>query len=62
MLRAIGDDSLSLSAYNASVPATSLGTALGWWVIGAPLAVAYFVVLFRLHRGKVVAAQGRDGY
>ena len=62
MLRAIGDDSLSLSAYNASVPATSLRTALGWWVIGAPLAVAYFVVLFRLHRGKVVAAQGRDGY
>ena len=61
MLRAIGDDSLSLSAYNASVPATSLRTALGWWVIGAPLAVAYFVVLFRLHRGKVVAAQGRDG-
>ena len=62
MLRAIGDDALSLTAYNASVPATSLRTALGWWVVGAPLAVAYFVLLFRLHRGKVVAAQGREGY
>ena len=62
MLRAIGDEGLSLSAYNASVPASSLRIALGWWVIGAPLAVTYFVVLFRIHRGKVAGAHGRDGY
>jgi cytochrome d ubiquinol oxidase subunit II len=62
MLRAIGDESLSLSAYNASVPTSSLRIALGWWVIGAPLAVAYFVLLFRLHRGKAVSAHGREGY
>ena len=62
MLRAIDGEGLSLSAYNASVPARSLRIALGWWVIGAPLAVAYFVLLFRIHRGKVVAAHGRDGY
>ena len=36
--------------------------ALRWWVVGAPLAVAYFVLLFRLHRGKVTAPHGRDGY
>lgn len=61
MLRAIGEGA-SLTVHNASVPASSLVTALRWWIIGAPLAVAYFVLLFRLHRGKVVAAHGRDGY
>jgi cytochrome bd ubiquinol oxidase subunit II len=62
MLRAIGPDGVSLTAHNASVPLASLVTALGWWVIGTPLAVAYFVLLFRLHRGKVVVPRGRDGY
>lgn len=62
MLRAIGGGGASLTAYNASVPTASLVTATGWWVVGFPLAVAYFVILFRLHRGKVVAPQGRDGY
>jgi cytochrome d ubiquinol oxidase subunit II len=62
MLRAIGGGGASLTAYNASVPTASLVTATGWWVVGFPLAVAYFIILFRLHRGKVVAPQGRDGY
>src|SRR5215831_18249915 len=62
MLRSIDTDRASLTVHNASVPATSLVTALGWWSIGAPLAVAYFVMLFRLHRGKLAAAHGREGY
>jgi cytochrome d ubiquinol oxidase subunit II len=62
MLRATGGDELSLTAYNSAVPAASLRTALGWWVIAAPLAVTYFVVLFRVHRGKAVASRHRDGY
>lgn len=62
MLRSIGYDGSSLTAHNASVPTNSLVTALRWWVVGAPLAVAYFVLLFRLHRGKVAAPHGRDGY
>jgi cytochrome d ubiquinol oxidase subunit II len=62
MLRATGGDSLSLTAYNAGAPASSLRSALGWWVVGFPIAIAYFVVLFRLHRGKAIAATGRDGY
>jgi cytochrome oxidase assembly protein ShyY1 len=44
------------------VPAASLETAFTWWIVGFPLAVIYFVVLFRLHRGKAVAAEGRHGY
>lgn len=62
MLRATGGDELSLTAYNTAVPATSLRIALGWWVIAAPLAVTYFVVLFRIHRGKAVASRHREGY
>jgi cytochrome d ubiquinol oxidase subunit II len=62
MLRAIEAGGASLTAHNASVPASSLVTALGWWVIGAPLAVLYLVILFRLHRGKVASVRGREGY
>lgn len=62
MLRAIGDDSRSLTAYNSSVPPESLRIAFGWWIVGFPLAIAYFVSLFRLHRGKVMSATNRHGY
>jgi cytochrome d ubiquinol oxidase subunit II len=62
MLRSIGDPRASLTVYNASVPTASLETAIRWWVVGAPLAAAYCVLLFRLHRGKAVAPHGREGY
>jgi cytochrome bd-type quinol oxidase subunit 2 len=62
MLRAIENDARSLTAYNASVPVASLRIAFAWWIVGFPLAVLYFVALFRIHRGKVVAASGRKGY
>ncbi len=62
MLRAIDDESRSLTAYNASSPESSLMIAFGWWIVGFPLAVLYFVLLFRIHRGKVIGASGRHGY
>jgi cytochrome bd ubiquinol oxidase subunit II len=62
MLRAIDDGARSLTAYNSSVPESSLRIALGWWIIGFPLAVLYFALLFRIHRGTVVGASGRHGY
>jgi cytochrome d ubiquinol oxidase subunit II len=62
MLHATGGDSLSLTAYGTSATGANLKTALGWWMIGAPLAIAYFAVVFHLHRGKAVAAAGREGY
>lgn len=62
MLRATGADALSITAFGASSGDDNLRTALRWWLLGAPLAVGYFVLLFRLHRGKARAAQGRDGY
>ena len=62
MLRAMDDESRSLSVYNASVPHDSLRIAFAWWLVGFPLAILYFVVLFRMHRGPVSAATGSDGY
>lgn len=62
MLRAIDDESRSLTVYSASVPDSSLRIALAWWIIGFPIAILYFVVLFRIHRGKAIAASAREGY
>jgi cytochrome bd ubiquinol oxidase subunit II len=62
MLRSFGGEGQSLTAYNASVPVASLRIAFSWWIVGFPLAIFYFVTLFRIHRGKVVAATGREGY
>jgi len=62
MLRAVPDASLSITAYAASNDAHGLRVALAWWSIGFPLAIAYLVVLFRLHRGRAVAAREGEGY
>lgn len=62
MLRALPDASLSITAYNGGASMQSLRTSLGWWAIGFPIAVVYFVVLFRIHRGRAVAARDGEGY
>jgi cytochrome bd ubiquinol oxidase subunit II len=61
MLRAIGTGGTTLTAYNGGGDPQGLRTALGWFAVGFPLALAYFVVVFRLHRGKAVLAErGKD--
>lgn len=62
MLRSSGDPALSLTAPATAVPAAALRTALAWWIVAFPLAIGYLVFLFRLHRGKVVAAADGEGY
>jgi cytochrome d ubiquinol oxidase subunit II len=62
MLRAIGDPSLSLTAQNAGGDPAGLKTALGWFVVGLPLALFYFGLVHRLHRGKAVADADGEGY
>ena len=52
----------SIAAYGAGVDEAGLRTALRWFVIGLPLALAYLVVVIRLHRGKAVAARDGEGY
>jgi cytochrome bd ubiquinol oxidase subunit II len=43
----------SLTIYNASGSAYGLAVGLAWWSIGMVLAAIYFVLIYRLFRGKV---------
>ena len=61
-LRALGDEARSLTAYNSSAADQSLRIAIWWWPIGLSLVLVYFVFIFRIHRGKVAGATGREGY
>jgi cytochrome d ubiquinol oxidase subunit II len=62
MLRSTTDPALSITAQNAGSSIAGLHTALGWWVVGFPIVVGYFVMLFRIHRGKSVPAADGEGY
>ncbi len=61
-LRSTLDPVWSLTAANAAAARTSLVTGLYWWPLGFVLALAYFTVLFRLHRGKVRASEMPEGH
>ncbi|KAB2964387.1 MAG: cytochrome d ubiquinol oxidase subunit II [Thermoanaerobaculia bacterium] len=62
MLKSAGDPALSLTALNSAAAERSLRFGLLWWPLGLALAVVYFVILFRLHRGKAEAAAEGEGY
>jgi cytochrome d ubiquinol oxidase subunit II len=62
MLRATGGDALSITAYTGGADEAGLRTAFRWFLVGLPLALVYLVVVFRLHRGKAVAAREGGGY
>jgi cytochrome d ubiquinol oxidase subunit II len=62
MLKSTLDPTWSLTAYNAVVSHHGLVTGAKWWFVGFPIVIAYFVLLFRLHRGKVKAAEDGKGY
>lgn len=48
----------SITAYDGGATREGLRMALGWWVVGIPLVIGYFAILFRLHRGKVKVEAG----
>jgi cytochrome d ubiquinol oxidase subunit II len=62
MLRAIDVPARSLTADNAVSSNAGLTAGLWWWLIGFPIAIAYFVILMRYNRGKVTAARDGEGY
>jgi cytochrome d ubiquinol oxidase subunit II len=62
LLRSSGDPSLSITVASAASERAGLATALTWWAVGAPLAIGYFVLVFRLHRGKAPVANEGEGY
>ena len=47
------DPSNSLTVFNSAAPIYGLVVGLVWWVIGMALATLYFVLIYRLFRGKV---------
>jgi hypothetical protein len=53
---------LSLTAANGASGGHALRAGLMWWPAALVFVVAYFTLLFRLHRGRVVAPRGREGY
>ena len=52
---------LSLTAAGCAASPESLAAGLRWWPLGFALAVAYAVIVFRLHRGRVQGA-GDESY
>jgi hypothetical protein len=47
---------------HASAPTYGLVVGLIWWIIGMLLAALYFVLIYRLFRGKVRLTEGDSGY
>ena len=62
LLRSSSHPALALTAYASSSDRAGLQTALSWFVVGFPLAISYFVVIFRMHRGKTPGAAEGEGY
>ncbi len=62
MLRSVGDGSFSITAPGAASSPAGLRAALAWWLFAFPLAIGYFILLLRLHRGKAEAAADGEGY
>ena len=60
MLRSTDDPTLSITALNGSASPASLAAALRWWSIGLPFVVLWFVLVFRIHRGR--ARPAHEGY
>jgi cytochrome d ubiquinol oxidase subunit II len=56
------DPSYSLTVYNSAAAPYGLVVGLIWWIFGMVLAAIYFVLIYRMFRGKVRPADGRAGY
>jgi cytochrome bd ubiquinol oxidase subunit II len=53
------DRQYSLTIYNSAAGIHGLSVGLAWWTLGAVLAVAYFVFVYRMFRGKVQLGEGQ---
>ncbi len=52
------DRQYSLTIYNTAAGSHGLSVGFAWWILGAALAVAYFVFIYRMFRGKVQVGEG----
>ena len=53
LLPASGDAALNITIFNAAAGRHALSVGLIWWTGGMVLAIAYFVFIYRMFRGKV---------
>jgi cytochrome d ubiquinol oxidase subunit II len=53
VLPASTDPAYSLTIYNTAAGHHGLTVGLTWWILGMVLALGYFVLLYRMFRGKV---------
>ena len=61
LLTSTTDPALNITVYNAHAGQYSLTFGLVWWSIGMAIALAYFVFVYRMFRGKV-AVPSTHGY
>jgi len=52
------DHAYDLTIYNTAAASHGLSVGLVWWSFAAVLAVAYFIFIYRMFRGKVVLGEG----
>ncbi len=62
VLPASNDPSRSLTISNTAAGHYSLKLGLIWWTFGMLVAIAYFVFVYRMFRGKVTVAADEHGY
>ncbi|HSM86452.1 MAG TPA: cytochrome d ubiquinol oxidase subunit II, partial [Candidatus Limnocylindrales bacterium] len=62
LLTSTTDPSLNITVYNAHTGAYALRVGLIFWSFGMTLAVAYFIFIYRMFRGKVSAQSEGGGY
>lgn len=53
LLPSSNDPANSLTIRNAAAGPSSLAAGIGWWTVGMLVAIGYFVVVYRMFRGKV---------
>lgn len=51
-----------ITIHNAAAGAYSLTYGVIWWSIGMVIAIGYFVLIYRMFRGKVTLGRGEHGY
>jgi cytochrome bd ubiquinol oxidase subunit II len=56
------DPALNITVYNAHSGEHALAFGLIWWGLGMALAIGYFVFVYRMFRGKIVAGAGGYGH
>jgi cytochrome d ubiquinol oxidase subunit II len=58
LLPASGNAANSITIANAAAGPSSLSIGLVWWGVGMAIAIAYFVLVYSMFRGKVTPAPG----